>query len=183
MVRTVIVEGSKNMYGMDVFSRLSQDRILFIDDDITDELANGIISQLLYLDAIDNKKEITILINSYGGSVYDGLGIIDVMKNIKSPIKTIVVGKAMSMAAEILLCGDKRSAYPNATIMLHCASGGSWGKIEEVKVHTKEFDRLNSKMMELIQEHTKVDIETLKYVEQYYTPKEALALGIIDEIR
>lgn len=182
-LRTVIVEGTKNIIGMDVLSKLSQDRILFIDDAITPELANGIIAQLLYLNAVDDKKEITILINSPGGYVYDGLGIIDVMANVKCPIKTIVVGKAMSMGALIALCGDKRSAYPNSTIMLHQVSGGTWGKFEDVEVDYQEMKRINELVMKIISDKTKVNIETLKHIDQFYSAQQALNLGIIDEIK
>ena len=121
MIRTIVEERSRNIAVMDVYSKLAQDRVIFIEKDIDDDLANGVASQLMYLDSLNN-NEITIYINSYGGSVYDGFAVIDVMRRIKSPVKTICIGKAMSMAALILVCGDTRQASLATTV--HQPSGG-----------------------------------------------------------
>lgn len=182
MLRTIVEERSKNIVIMDVFSKLAQDRIIFIDDDITDELANGVISQLMYLDSL-NSNEITIYINSYGGSVYDGLGIIDAMRRMKSPVKTICIGKAMSMGALILMCGDTRLATKLSTIMFHEISSWAVGKISDMKVQYEETERLTKIINSMIKERTKIENpETVLEKDMYMSSEEALKLNIIDEI-
>jgi len=182
MLRTIVEERSKNIVIMDVFSKLAQDRIIFIDDDITDELANGVISQLMYLDSLNN-NEITIYINSYGGCVYDGLGIVDAMRRMKSPIKTICIGKAMSMAAIILMCGNKRQATKLSTIMLHEASSWVRGRFSDITMEYKELERLVGVMNTIVKEHSTVENpEILLEKDIYLTAEQALELTIIDEI-
>ena len=181
-MRTIVEERSKNIVVMDVQSKLSQERIIFIDTTIDDELANGVISQLMYLDSINN-DEITIYINSYGGVVYDGLGIIDAMRRIKSPIKTVSIGKSMSMAAVILACGDIRCATKNSTIMLHQPIGGAVGTFTEIETNYEEIKRLKDIMYDLIKEKTDVrDPDEIFKKDVYYTADQAKDLKIIDEI-
>ena len=177
--RTIVEERSKNIVVMDVMSKLAQDRIVFIDDAIDSDLANGIIAQLMYLDSLNN-SEITMYINSVGGWVYDGLGIIDVMRRIKSPIKTVCVGKAMSMAAVILMNGDVRQATKYSTIMLHEVSGGTYGKYVDMKIEFEEIGRLNSIMKDIIKEKSMVSSDLSR--DLYLTAEEAKKLNIIDEI-
>ena len=177
--RTIVEERSKNIVVMDVMSKLAQDRIVFIDDTIDSDLANGIIAQLMYLDSLNN-NEITMYINSVGGWVYDGLGIIDVMRRIKSPIKTVCVGKAMSMAAAILMCGSVRQATKYSTIMLHEISGGNYDTFSDVKIAYKEMERLNSVLQEIIKEKSTISDNVTR--DLYLTAEEAKKLNIIDEI-
>ena len=180
--RNVVEERTKNVVIMDVFSKLAQERILFIDDMIDHDLANGIISQLMYLDSINN-NEISIYINSPGGTVYDGLAILDVMDLIKSPIKTVCAGKAMSMAAIILLYGDTRVSTKRSTIMLHQLSTLVGGRLSDINVDYKEAKRLENLLYELIKEKTNIqDIDNKLLVDWYVSPKEAKELGIIDTI-
>ena len=182
MLRTIVEERSKNIVIMDVFSKLAQDRIIFIDDDITDELANGVISQLMYLDSLNN-NEITIYINSYGGSVYDGLGIIDAMRRMKSPIRTICIGKAMSMAAMILMCGNKRQATKLSTIMLHEISSWSRGRFSDLKVHFDEVKRLQEVIISVIKDNSEiVNPEVSLEKDVYLTAEQSKEFKIIDEI-
>lgn len=179
-IRTIVEERSRNIVVMDVMSKLAQDRIVFIDDVITDDLANGIIAQLMYLDSINN-NEITIYINSVGGWVYDGLGIIDAMRRIKSPIKTVCIGKAMSMAAVILAHGTTRFATKYSTIMVHEISGGSAGKFADVEIDFLEMQRLNNIIFQLLDE--RMIIKKEEFGKDWFMSAEfAKSKGIIDEI-
>jgi ATP-dependent Clp protease protease subunit len=167
---------------MDVYSKLAQDRIIFIEKDIDDDLANGVASQLMYLDSLNN-NEITIYINSYGGSVYDGFAIIDVMRRIKSPVKTICIGKAMSMAALILVCGDTRQATDLATIMLHQPSGGFRGTTTDMEINVKEVVRLKKIFHNILKKKTSIKDPEKEVERDYYLDAdEAKKLNIIDEI-
>jgi ATP-dependent Clp protease protease subunit len=182
MVRTIVEERSKNIAVMDVYSKLAQDRIIFIEKDIDDDLANGVASQLMYLDSLNN-NEITIYINSYGGSVYDGFAIIDVMRRIKSPVKTICIGKAMSMAALILICGDTRQATDLATIMLHQPSGGTIGTATDMEINIKEVIRLKKIFHNILKKKTSIKDPEKEVERDYYLDAdEAKELNIIDEI-
>lgn len=180
--RNVVEERSKNVVIMDVFSKLAQERILFIDDVIDHDLANGIISQLMYLDSINN-NEISIYINSPGGTVYDGLAILDVMDLVKSPIKTVCTGSAMSMAAIILLYGDTRVSTKRSTIMLHQMSTLVRGRLSDISIDYKEAKRLENILYEVIKEKTNIqDIDHKLLTDWYISPKEAKELGIIDTV-
>jgi ATP-dependent Clp protease protease subunit len=182
MIRTIVEERSRNIAVMDVYSKLAQDRVIFIEKDIDDDLANGVASQLMYLDSLNN-NEITIYINSYGGSVYDGFAVIDVMRRIKSPVKTICIGKAMSMAALILVCGDTRQATDLATIMLHQPSGGFRGTTTDMEINVKEVVRLKKIFHNIIKKQTSIkDPETELERDYYLDANEAKELNIIDEI-
>lgn len=182
MIRTIVEERSRNIAVMDVYSKLAQDRVIFIEKDIDDDLANGVASQLMYLDSLNN-NEITIYINSYGGSVYDGFAVIDVMRRIKSPVKTICIGKAMSMAALILVCGDTRQATDLATIMLHQPSGGFRGTTTDMEINVKEVVRLKKIFHNIIKKQTSIkDPETELERDYYLDANEAKKLNIIDEI-
>lgn len=180
--RNVVEERTKNVVIMDVFSKLAQERILFIDDIIDHDLANGIISQLMYLDSINN-NEISIYINSPGGTVYDGLAILDVMDLIKSPIKTVCTGKAMSMAAIILLYGNTRVSTKRSTIMLHQMSTLVGGRLSDISIDYKEAKRLENILYETIKEKTNIqNIDNKLLTDWYISPKEAKELGIIDTV-
>lgn len=180
--RNVVEERSKNVVIMDVFSKLAQERILFIDDVIDPELANGIVSQLIYLDSINN-NEISIYINSPGGTVYDGMAILDVMDLIKSPVKTVCTGAAMSMAAIILLYGDTRVSTKRSTIMLHQMSTLVGGRLSDISINYKEAKRLENILYETIKEKTNIqDIDQKLLTDWYISPKEAKELGIIDTV-
>lgn len=182
MLRTIVEERSKNIVVLDVFSKLAQDRIVVVDGLINDELANNVIFQLMYLDSVSN-EEITIIINSPGGYVYQGLGIIDVMRIIKSPVKTQVIGEAMSMAAIILACGDKRQSTKLATIMFHQPSGEAFGTFTEVETSYQEIKRLKDVLYDIIKEKTNIENpEEAFNKDTFYTAQTAKDLNIIDEI-
>ena len=126
-MRTIVEERQKNVAVMDVFSRLIQERIIFIDDVIDDDLANGVIAQLLHLDSLDKKKPINIYINTPGGGVYSGLAIYDIAKLISAPIRTVCIGMAASMGVPLMLMGTERCATKHSRIMIHQPMGGTGG--------------------------------------------------------
>lgn len=184
----IIEENTKNMIMMDEKSKLMQSRILFIDDVIDDYLTSQIIAGLLYLDSVNN-KEITIFINSPGGQVYSGLGIIDAMRRVKSPIKTVVIGVAASMAAVILTYGDKRQATKYSTIMFHEPSGGVGGQYTDVKLAAEEMLRVKKILNEIIDEKTNIrgvvghdNFEDYLTRDKWLDPSEAKKLEIIDDV-
>ncbi len=182
MVRTVVEESSKNIIIMDVFSRLVKERILFIDGPIDDELANGIISQLIYLDSI-SKEDIQMYINSPGGSITSGLAILDTMNLIKSPIKTIGIGVAASMAAIILMNGAVRTCTPNCRIMLHQPSGGSIGTFKEMQISLEEMSTLKDIVYNIIANKTFItDINSSLLFDVWMSPSGAKSLNIIDYV-
>ena len=181
MIRTVVEERSKNIAVLDVFSKLSQNRILYIDDVIEDELANGIIAQLLYLDSISN-SEITIMINSPGGSIYQGFGIIDMMNKISSPIKTVAIGVCASMAAAILTQGAVRQASPTATMMLHQPSHAYWGKYSDIEVSFDELKRVKDILYNMITSKTDVTPDMMEK-DLWLSADRALELKVVDIIK
>ena len=160
MQRTIVEESKQSIAVMDVFSKLIQQRIIFIDDVIDDELANGVIAQMLYLSSSDPDKQIDIYINSPGGNISSGLAIYDVSQLIKAPIKTVCVGSASSMAAILMLMGKERCGLKHSRFMLHQASGGSVGTFEDLKINLKEMDLLQNNLYDIIREKTNLkDIE------------------------
>lgn len=183
MIRTIVEERSQNIAVMDVFSKLIQERTIFIDSIIDDDLANQVIAQLLYLNAENPKKVINIYINSPGGSVTDGLAIYDVAKNIKAPIRTVCVGSAFSMAAVLMMMGSERCMLKHSLIMLHEASTRIDGKTRDIKSYFKVHNYLENCLVEIIKEKTKIEnVEEVIKTDKYYTAEEALAVGLIDKI-
>lgn len=175
-------ERPQNVAIMDVFSKLAQDRIIFIDDEITDDLANEIVAQLLIMNASSDEK-ITVFINSPGGSVYAGLAIYDIAKFIKCPIETVCIGNASSMGAFLMFMGEKRSATKHARIMFHQPSTRIIGTAEEIEIYNNQMQTLKKELYDIVQEHTTMtNLEELFRVDTWYTAKEALDLGIIHKI-
>lgn len=170
----------------DLYSRLLEDRIIFIGDEITDNSANIIISELLYLDSI-NHNDINIYINSPGGSVTAGMAIYDTMNFIKSDVSTICVGMAASMAAFLLSSGKKGKRYSlkNAEVMIHQPLGGAQGQATEIKIAAERILRIKDKMNKILARNTNKDVKEIeKDTERDYfmTSDEALSYGIIDKI-
>lgn len=170
----------------DIYSRLLKDRIIMLSGEINDDSSNTIIACLLFLDSQSNEK-ISLYINSPGGSVNAGLQIIDTMNFIKSPVETICLGSAMSMAAVILLAGKKgqRYALPNSEIMIHQPSGGFQGTELDVQIYANRLNKLKDKLYEIISSNTKMSIEeVIKKSERdcFLSSSEALKLGIIDDV-
>lgn len=171
--------------GYDIYSRLLKDRIVFLNGDIEEDLANSIIAQLIYLDSQDSDNTIKLYINSPGGSVTDGMAIYDTMRFIKSKIHTICVGQACSMAAILLSSGDKRFALPNAEIMIHQVSSGTEGQASDIFIHTDLLKKTKDKLDELLSFHTKQSLKKIKRDTNrnyWMTAQEAKEYGLIDKI-
>lgn len=171
----------------DLPSCLLKERIILMDDEITPGMATSIVSQLLYLDAEDNTKPITIYINSPGGSISDGLAIYDVMNKIKSPIITICLGMAASMAAFLLSSGShgKRYCMPNSTVMIHQPLGGTKGQAIEILIAAERIKYLRNKMYEIMAKNTGKTVKSIAEAcerDNYLTPEQAKKFGLIDEI-
>lgn len=180
--RTIVEERGKNAIIMDVFSKLVQERIIFIDDVIDDELANGVIAQMLYLDSI-NQSKISIYINTPGGSVQSGLAIYDVAHLIKSPIKTVCIGVAASMGAILMLMGAEREATKHSRIMLHQPMGGVIGTSDEIAITHEEIQKLKKELYEIVESKTDLkNVEPLFKNDTWYTASEALNVGILTKI-
>ncbi len=183
----VIERSSRGEKVYDIFSRLLMDRIVFLGTPINDEVANIVIAQLLFLAADNAEKEIYLYINCPGGSVYAGLAIYDTMQFLEAPVATICMGMAASMGALLLTAGaqDKRSALPNARIMIHQPSGGSQGTAADIEIQAKEIIFARGRINEIIAEHTK---QPLKKIAEdadrdwFMSPQEALDYGLIDHI-
>ena len=171
----------------DIYSRLLEDRIIFITGEITTELANLVVAQLLYLEAKDNKKIISLYINSPGGSVDAGLAILDTINSIKSTVSTICVGLAASMAAVLLACGEKgkRFCLPNSRVMIHQPSGGMNGNASDMQIAAEQIVKLKDKMNDILSSLTGQTAEKIKNdssKDYYMTAAEAISYGIVDKI-
>ena len=155
---TIIEERQLNVAQMDVFSRLMMDRIIFLGTDVNDYTANVIQAQLLYLDQADPGKDISIYINSPGGSVYAGLGIYDTMQYISSDVATICTGMAASMAAVLLVAGTKgkRFALRHSRVMIHQPMGGAQGQASDIEITAREIQKLKKELYTIISEHSGV---------------------------
>ena len=173
----------------DIYSRLLKDRIVMLTEDVNHVTASSIVAQLLFLESEDPDKEISFYINSPGGSITDGMAIVDTMRYIKCPISTICVGMAASMGAVLLACGDKgkRFATPNSEIMIHqpLISGGLSGQATEIKIHADHILRTRSRLNTLLSEQTGQDLATIERDterDNYMLAEEALKYGLIDGI-
>lgn len=182
-MRTIVEERSKNIVVMDVFSKLIQERVIFIDDVIDDDLANGVVAQMLYLNSLDKTLPIDVYINSPGGCIISGMAIYDVSKVIESPIRTICVGMAASMAAVLMLMGKERCALKHSRIMLHEAATLMKGKTKDIEVDYILLKELQKEIFEVIKEKTTIkDIENTFKLDTWYKAKEAKEVGLIHTI-
>jgi ATP-dependent Clp protease protease subunit len=187
LVPMVVEQDGRFERSFDIYSRLLNERIIFLGTPIDDQIANLIVAQLLHLESEDPDKDISIYINSPGGSVYAGLAIYDTMQFIKPDVSTICVGIAMSMGALLLAGGakGKRMALPNAKILIHQVSGGFQGQGTDIEIQAREVISLKRRLEEIMAEHTGQDIDKVsKDMERDYfmTPQEAQEYGIIDNV-
>src|SRR5215212_8942088 len=187
LIPMVIEQTSRGERSFDIFSRLLNERIVFLGTPVDDQIANLIIAQLLHLESEDPDKDVYIYINSPGGSVYAGLAIYDTMQYIKPDVQTICVGIAMSMGALLLAGGSKgkRLALPNAKILIHQVSSGFQGQATDIEIQARETINMKRKMEEIIAEHTGQPLEKVaKDMERDYfmTAQEAQEYGIIDTV-
>ena len=186
IIPTIIEKTSNREYAYDLYSRLLKDRIVFCTGEIDDNKANIIISQLLYLDSLNN-KDISLYINSPGGSVTSGMAIYDTMNFIKSDVKTICIGLAASMAAFLLSSGSqgKRYSLPNTEIMIHQPLGGAQGQASDIKIAAERIIKIKEKLNKLLAKNTnqslnKIEMDTER--DYYMEAEEAKKYGLIDEI-
>ena len=187
LIPMVIEQTSRGERAYDIYSRLLKDRIIFVGTAITDEVANLLIAQMLFLEADDPDKEISVYINSPGGVVTAGLALYDTIQYIKPDISCICMGQAASMAALLLTAGkkSKRFALPNARIMIHQPLGGVEGQATDIGIQAKEIMRMKAKMNELLSRHTGQPIEKIEKDtdrDYFMTAQEAKEYGIIDEV-
>ena len=183
----VVEQTHRGERSYDIYSRLLKDRIVFLGTPIDDDVANVIIAQLLFLESEDPDKDISLYINSPGGSVTSGLAIYDTMQYVKPQVSTICLGQAASMGAFLLAGGakGKRFAVPNARIMIHQLSGGFQGQGTDIEIHAREALRLKQKLNEILARHTGQPLERIeKDTERDYFmgPGEAKEYGILDEV-
>lgn len=184
---TIIEERQLNVAQMDVFSRLMMDRIIFLGTQIDNYTANVIQAQLLYLDSSDPGKDISIYINSPGGSVYAGLGIYDTMQYISSDVKTICTGMAASMAAVLLVAGEKgkRFALNHSRVMIHQPMGGAQGQASDIEITAREIQKLKKELYTIISNHSGVPFKKVEKDsdrDYWMTSAEAKQYGMIDEV-
>ncbi len=171
----------------DIFSRLLKDRIIFVDGEINDAMADLVVAQLLFLESENPKKDINLYINSPGGSVTAGLAIYDTMQYIACPVRTICIGQACSMAAIILAGGEKDNRFilPSARVMIHQPSGGAEGQASDIIVTNRELQRLKELTTGILASHTGKSLETVSkdiLRDHYMGAEEALAYGIVDKV-
>ena len=187
LVPNVIEETNKGERAYDIYSRLLKDRIIFLGEDVNSHTANLVVAQLLFLAHEDPKKDIKLYINSPGGSVYDGLAIIDTMNFIEPDVQTIGIGLQASMGAMLLSCGakGKRFVLPNSRIMIHQPSSGTEGKITDQEIALKEGIFLKQRLAEIFAKNTGKDIKQVEKDmdrDNWMYAEEAKAYGIVDEI-
>ena len=192
LVPYVIEQTSRGERSYDIYSRLLKERIIFLGEEVNDVTAGLVVSQLLFLESEDPDKEISLYINSPGGSITDGMGIVDTMNYIKCPVSTICVGLAASFGAVLLANGEKgrRFATPNSEILIHQPliggqGGGISGQATEIKIHADHMIRTREKLNKLLSEKTGQSIETIERDterDHYMTAQEALEYGLIDGI-
>lgn len=187
LVPTVIEQNSRGERAYDIYSRLLKDRIIMLSGEVNDQMANTVIAQLLFLDAQDSNKDISIYINSPGGSVTAGLAILDTMNFIKSDVQTIAMGMAASMASVILSSGTKgkRFALPNATVLIHQPLGGAQGQQTEIEIAAREILKTREKLNHILADNSGQSFETLQKDtdrDNYMTADEAKAYGLIDDV-
>ena len=187
LVPYVVEQTNRGERSYDIFSRLLNDRIIFLGEEVNATTASLVVAQLLYLEAQDPDKEIQLYINSPGGSVTDGMAIYDTMQYIKCDVSTICIGMGASMAAFLLSSGTKgkRLALPNAEIMIHQPSAGTKGQITDMAIHLRRLEIIKKRMNHILAENTGRDVETVTADcerDNFMTAEEAKEYGIIDKV-
>ena len=187
LVPVVVEQTSRGERSYDIYSRLLNDRIIFLSDEVNDVTASLVVAQLLYLEAQDPDKDIYLYINSPGGSISSGMAIYDTMNYIKCDVSTICVGMAASMGAFLLSSGakGKRFALPNAEVIIHQPLGGMKGQASDIKIHADHILKIREKLNKLLAEQTGQTLETIERDterDNYMTADEACAYGLVDKV-
>jgi ATP-dependent Clp protease protease subunit len=183
----VVKQDARGERSFDIYSRLLNERVVFLGTEVNDETANLVVAQLLHLEAEDPEKDIQLYINSPGGHVYAGMAIYDTMRFIRPDVATICCGIAMSMGSLILAGGapGKRQALPNSRILIHQPHGGFQGQTTDIAIHAREAQFLRRRMEEVYAEHTGRSVEQVREDlerDRFFTPDEALDYGLIDRV-
>jgi ATP-dependent Clp protease, protease subunit len=187
MIPTVIEQSGRGERAFDIYSRLLRERIVFLGTQVTAETANLIVAQLLFLEAEDPEKDIFLYINSPGGSVYDGMGIYDTMRQIKPDVSTVCMGFAASMGAFLLSAGTKgkRMSLPHSRIMIHQPLGGAQGQAKDIEIQAKEILYIKERLNEALADHTDQPLSKIQEDTDrdfYMSAKEAMEYGLIDQV-
>jgi len=187
MVPYVVEQTGKGERTYDIYSRLLLDRIVFISGEVNDDMANAVCAQLLFLQSQDAKKEVSVYVNSPGGSVTAGLAIYDTMQFVKCPVATYCLGQAASMGAVLLAAGAKgrRFALPNARIMIHQPWGGAEGKASDIEITAREILRLKARLNEILAKHSGrsvAEVERDTDRDHFMSAEEAKEWGLVDEV-
>jgi ATP-dependent Clp protease protease subunit len=187
LVPMVVEQSARGERSFDIYSRLLNDRVVFLGSEIDDQVANLIVAQLLHLEADDPDKDISLYINCPGGQVYAGLAIYDTMQFIRPDVQTICCGIAMSMGAIILAGGtaDKRAILPNGRVLIHQPSGGFQGMATDIEIHAREALAIRDRLEEILAQHTAQERERVHADmerDHFMTPEEAVAYRIVDRV-
>ena len=187
LIPYVVEQTSRGERSYDIFSRLLNDRIILLNEDVNSASAGVVVAQLLYLEGQDPEKDISLYINSPGGVITDGMAIYDTMQYIKCDVSTICIGMAASMGAFLLAAGTKgkRFALPNSEIMIHQPSGGAQGQATDISIHANHILRVKDKLNQILSERTGQPLEVVKRDterDNFMTAQEALEYGLIDKV-
>lgn len=187
LVPMVVEQTSRGERSYDIFSRLLNDRIIFLGDEVNDTTASLVVAQLLFLESEDPDKDISLYINSPGGSITAGMAIYDTMQYIKCDVSTICIGMAASMGAFLLAAGakGKRYALPNSEIMIHQPLGGTQGQATDIKIHADRIIRIKKKLNEILAERCSKPLEVIEHDterDNFLTAQEAMDYGLIDKV-
>ncbi|BAK83293.1 ATP-dependent Clp protease proteolytic subunit 1 [Gluconacetobacter sp. SXCC-1] len=187
LVPMVVEQTSRGERAFDIYSRLLQERIIFLTGPVYDQVAAVVSAQLLYLESVNPTKEISFYINSPGGVVSAGLAIYDTMQYIRSPVSTVCIGQAASMGSLLLAGGEKgrRFALPNSRVMVHQPSGGAQGQASDIEIQAQEILTIRKRLNEIYNEHTGRTLEEIERKlerDSYMSAEEAQAFGIVDEV-
>lgn len=189
LVPIVVEKTESGERSYDIYSRLLKERIIMLNTDVNDQSANLVISQLLFLESENPEKPITLYLNTPGGSVYDGLGIVDAMNFIQCPVQTVVLGMAASMGSVLASAGEKgqRFVLPNSTIMIHQVLSGTKGQASDIEIHAKETLYLKDKLNRILSDNTygKTSYDEMVKAcdrDHYLRPEEAIEMGLVDQI-
>ncbi len=187
LIPTVIEKEQFGERAYDIYSRLLKDRIIFLGDGIDDGIANTVIAQMLFLESQDKEKDIKLYINSPGGSVTAGMAIYDTMQYIKSPVSTICIGMAASMAAVLLSAGEKgkRFVLPNSEVMIHQVMGGIEGQAIDIKIRAERIIKMKDRLNQILSKHTGQPVEKVEKDtdrDYFMSPIEAVSYGLVDKV-
>jgi ATP-dependent Clp protease protease subunit len=187
LVPIVVEQSSRGERSYDIYSRLLKERIIFITGPIDDNVSSLVVAQLLFLESENQEKDIYMYINSPGGVVTAGLAMYDTMQYIKCPVSTICVGQAASAGSLLLVAGapGKRYALPHSRIMTHQPSGGVQGQATDILIHAQEIEKMKKMLNNIYVKHTKQDIDYINNLmerDKFFSPEEALKIGLIDKI-